>query len=395
MWNDYSMRRIAVLSATLCLPIAAQAQDLVKSFGAPNLDTPVAADYDGDGRADFAIYRGATGEWKVLSSTGAIRTTRFGAANLDRPVPADYDGDGRTDLAVYRPTTSEFIALGSKLGLMRTMVGPKGSVPVPADYDGDGRADPAVSYNSFFWFIQRSSEGLLEAFGGRIGSIPAPADYDGDGRTDIAWFHNDFSTGLSIRTLTGYTTRFELPRTVWPNARNLSADYDGDGLHDIAIANGSNTEFYGSSVFMTSSPILTGACPGRDFNGDGAADRVFYDKATGIWRVWYSVLAPKLQSVVVNTPEVVGGQAATFTVTLTGTLDSYMRVRLLPSDYSALLAGADVRVEKNSLTATFTVPTRAVEAEKLVDLKAWIGNAQPLTATVKLNPVPPPASEHR
>jgi DNA-binding beta-propeller fold protein YncE len=77
-------------------------------WGAPG-DRPVPADYEGDGRADAAVWRpreaGEEGVWYVRrSSNGATVRLQFGASGLgDLPVPADYDGDGRADLTVYRP----------------------------------------------------------------------------------------------------------------------------------------------------------------------------------------------------------------------------------------------------------------------------------------------------
>jgi hypothetical protein len=61
-------------------------------------------DYDGDGKVDIAVWRGATGEWFVLrSSDQRYDITAWGAAWAgDVPAPGDYDGDGRADLAVWR-----------------------------------------------------------------------------------------------------------------------------------------------------------------------------------------------------------------------------------------------------------------------------------------------------
>ena len=70
-------------------------------FGAET-DTPLAADYTGDGKADYAVFRNGT--WYIKRSDASeaeFDTMQFGAAN-DIPLKGDFDGDGKTDIAVYR-----------------------------------------------------------------------------------------------------------------------------------------------------------------------------------------------------------------------------------------------------------------------------------------------------
>jgi hypothetical protein len=103
---------------------------VARQWGAAE-DVPVAADYDGDGAADLAVWRPSTGVWYVLSSASGFTTplpaVQWGAgAAGDVPVPGDYNGDGVTDIAVFRATTGTWYLRGVAL----LAWGASGDVPI-------------------------------------------------------------------------------------------------------------------------------------------------------------------------------------------------------------------------------------------------------------------------
>ena len=153
-------------------------------WGVSGNDQAVPADYDGDGKIDYAVFRYGTfntpanqlNSWFILqSSNGVLRVERFGLPT-DKLVPADYDGDGKADIAVWRPSDGFWYRLNSRDNSFNaTRFGLSDDKPTPADYDGDGKTDIAVFRPSNgVWYLQRSTGGFTAQQFGAANDIPIP-----------------------------------------------------------------------------------------------------------------------------------------------------------------------------------------------------------------------------
>lgn len=137
-----------------------------------NGDIPVTADFDGDLKTDLAVVRtnvpGITPnyQWFILGSnfSAGFSLIPVWGTTGDRIVPGDYNGDGKADVAVWRPTDGQWYVIPSlaanavntaRLGFQW---GAAGDIPQPADYDGDEITDVAVFRPSDGnWYARNSS----------------------------------------------------------------------------------------------------------------------------------------------------------------------------------------------------------------------------------------------
>lgn len=206
-------------------------------------DTPIAADFAGDGLSRIAVVRDENGKkvWYFSNGGTAFSTIQWGLST-DKPATGDFDLDGRADLVAIRNSGQNlvwYVRQSSNGGLRTFTFGIPTDKPVFGDFDGDGGTDVAVirnTQNGWVWHILKSNGTNYNQYEsmqfGTAPDIPAVEDFDGDGRTDIAVFRPSNGTWYILRSSTN-----QLQATPFGTSgdKPQPADYDGDGKADLVV----------------------------------------------------------------------------------------------------------------------------------------------------------------
>lgn len=259
-------------------------------------DTAENFDYDRDGSADVSVYRPSNGDWYVLgSSDGAISGLHWGIST-DELASADYDGDLKTDFAVWRAGPFGYLYILNSFDNTGTFqqFGQTGDDPsIVGDYDGDGKADPAVyrpgataGQQSYFYYrgsFNNPAGAISFIPWGTNGDVAARGDYNGDGRLDPTVFRPVSGTWFSLNLRNGTSTAMN-----WGLGTDklVPADYDGDGKTDNAVFRSGVWYILQSNSGLAQYAtwgLPTDKLVPADYDGDGLADvAVFRD---GIWYI--------------------------------------------------------------------------------------------------------------
>lgn len=198
--------------------------------------TPLAGDFDGDGRDEVAVFM--DGYWMIdVNRSGTWDETDLLAKlgdSEDRPVVGDWDGDGKDDIGIYGPIWErDPEAIEREPGLPNPdnnpFTKPKNVPPVGLDATNGARILKLTSHG------QQRADVVDHVFGIDDGEkVPVTGDWNGNGIRSIGTFE-DGMWRMDVNGDGEFDHNDRSARFGRGGDIPLVGDFNGDGVEQIAV----------------------------------------------------------------------------------------------------------------------------------------------------------------
>ena len=268
-----------------------------------------------------------------------------------------------------------------------------------ADFTGDGQADillrNPVSGSQVIWQMNGvnaiATVNVGPAVVGANWQIEAAADFTGDGQADILW--RNLATGNQVIWQMNRTTAVATLNNVGPTVTDAhwkieaAADFTGDGMADIVWRNTAT----GNQVIWKmngTTPVATvnfgvnvaGAdwriAGAGDFTGDGRPDILWRNETSGVQVIWQMSGTTAVATLSMNAPAVPGAQWQAMTLSLGGDWFTRNLVDPVLRDLARNL-GRDGQLSRTDMLSILsqTGLDNGVSGAELADLRSLVSGA--------------------
>ena len=320
----------------------------------------IAADFNGDSKPDLAVVNGGSNNVSILLNTGngtfatdghiAIKADYATGSFPVSVIAADFNGDGKADLAVANSdsnTVSVYINNGGGTFATKVDYNAKvdnstfGSMPTSvttADFNSDGKPDLAVtngSSNTVSVFVNNGDgtfANKVDYAAGKDAISVTAADFNGDNKPDLAVanYNGGYSSTVSVLINNGDGTFATKVNYITDTGSDsiAAADFNGDGKQDLAVTNNVSKTISvlpnnGDGTFANKVDYTTGSFPSSiaaaDFNGDGKQDLAVTNYGYNTVSVFLNTTATTVSRSIITTQAV--SDITTTTATGKGSVD--------------------------------------------------------------------------